>query len=135
MFDNSRQKYHTSVDRVIRRPRRWLLLYVLLIVVMGLLFLRLPTSFLPDEDQGMMLIKVQTPPGATVERTEKVLDDVRQYLDANESNLVESTLAIWGFNFAGHGKHSGRLFLPLKDWPTQPGQTDKEQTLHKRTRH
>src|SRR3546814_17499299 len=83
MFDNSRQKYHTSVDRVIRRPRRWLLLYVLLIVVMGLLFLRLPTSFLPDEDQGMMLIQVKTPPGATVERTEKVLDDVRPYLDAS----------------------------------------------------
>src|SRR3546814_3052581 len=87
---------------------------------------------LPDEDQGMMLIQVQTPPGATVERTEKVLDDVRQYLDANESNLVESTFAISGFNFAGHGQNSGLIFLRLKDWSTRTAEKDKVQALVKR---
>src|SRR3546814_14631488 len=80
----------------------------------------------------MMLIQVQTPPGATVERTEKVLDDVRQYLDANESNLVESTFAISGFNFAGHGQNSGLIFLRLKDWSTRTAEKDKVQALVKR---
>src|SRR3546814_11200952 len=80
----------------------------------------------------MMLIQVQTPPGATVERTEKVLDDVRQYLDANESNLVESTFAISGFNFAGHGQNSGLIFLRLKDWSTRTAEKDKVQALLER---
>jgi len=131
-FDNSRQKYHSSVDRVVKHPRRWLLLYALLIVVMGLLFLRLPTSFIPNEDQGMMLIQVQTPPGATIERTEKALDDVRKYLVSKEGNLVESTFAISGFNFAGHGQNSGLVFIRLKDWAERTSAHDKVQAMVQR---
>ncbi|HEU0229258.1 MAG TPA: efflux RND transporter permease subunit [Burkholderiaceae bacterium] len=131
-FDNSRQKYGTGVERVIHRPRRWLLLYGLLIIAMGVLFLRLPTSFLPNEDQGMMMIQVQTPPGATMQLTEKALEDVRRYLVDDESAVVESTFEISGFNFAGRGQNSGLIFVRLKDWSQRRAANDKVQALVRR---
>lgn len=128
-FDNGRAKYHSGVERVIRRPRRWLLLYALMFLVIGFLFMRLPTSFLPDEDQGSMLIQVQTPPGATLERTQKVLDDVSDYLLNTEKEVVESTFEIAGFNFAGRGQNSGLVFVRLKDWEERKAAKDKVQAL------
>ena len=132
VFDNSRVKYHTSVDHVIKRPRCWLLLYVLLIAIVGLLFARLPTSFLPDEDQGIMIIQVQTPPGATLERTQKALEDVSHYLRDTESAIVQSTFEVAGFNFAGRGQNSGLLFVRLKDWSQRTAAKDKVQALVRR---
>ncbi|HWK62052.1 MAG TPA: efflux RND transporter permease subunit [Eoetvoesiella sp.] len=128
-FDNGRAKYHSGVERVIRRPRRWLLLYALMFLVIGFLFMRLPTSFLPDEDQGSMLIQVQTPPGATLERTQKVLDDVSDYLLNTEKEVVDSTFEIVGFNFAGRGQNSGLVFVRLKDWDERAAAKDKVQAL------
>ncbi len=128
-FDNGRMKYHSGVERVIRRPRRWLLLYALMFLVIGFLFMRLPTSFLPDEDQGSMLIQVQTPPGATLERTQKVLDDVSDYLLKTEKEVVDSTFEIVGFNFAGRGQNSGLVFVRLKDWDERAAAKDKVQAL------
>ncbi|UHL65998.1 efflux RND transporter permease subunit [Paralcaligenes sp. KSB-10] len=128
-FDNSRQKYHSGVERVIKRPRRWLLLYGLMFVVIGFLFMRLPTSFLPDEDQGDLLIQVQTPPGATLERTQTALDDVSHYLLDTEKAVVESTFEIAGFNFAGRGQNSGLVFVRLKDWEERAAAKDKVQAL------
>ncbi|TAM89815.1 MAG: efflux RND transporter permease subunit, partial [Candidimonas sp.] len=131
-FDNGRHRYNAGVARIIARPRRWLLLYVLLIAAMAVLFLRLPTSFLPDEDQGMMLIQVQTPPGATMQRTEQAIADVRDYLAQHERSVVDSTFEVSGFNYAGRGQNSGMVFVRLKDWSQRKADSEKVQALIRR---
>ncbi len=80
------------------------------------MFVRLPTSFLPDEDQGFVFVLVQGPPGSTIGRTAGVLDDVREYLHTDEAKMVDSVFQISGFNFAGRGQNQGLLFVRFKDW-------------------
>ncbi|WP_158904837.1 efflux RND transporter permease subunit [Burkholderia sp. L27(2015)] len=115
-FNKGRDHYHNGVRGVIRRSRRWLVIYAVIVVAVGLLFVRLPTSFLPQEDQGTLYIQVQTPPGATQERTQQVLDTVADYLLKDESDVVEAAFEVDGFSFAGRGQNSGLLFVRLKDW-------------------
>jgi multidrug efflux pump len=124
-FERSRDKYHSGVDHVIKRPRRWLFVYVAVTVLAVVLFVRLPTSFLPDEDQGSMLIQVQTPPGTTLERTDKVLDDVNTYLQTKEGRNVDATFEIAGFNFAGRGQNAGLIFVRLRDWDQRKAAANK----------
>ncbi|MBU6491450.1 MAG: efflux RND transporter permease subunit [Burkholderiales bacterium] len=128
-FDNGRQKYHAGVHHVLKRSGRWLLLYLLLIGAVALLFVRMPTSFLPNEDQGTMFIQVQTPPGTTQQRTEQALDDVSHYLLNQERDVVQSTFEVAGFNFAGRGQNSGLVFVRLKDWSLRTADKDKMQAL------
>jgi multidrug efflux pump len=115
-FDKGRSQYLAGVRRVAARSGRWLLIYGALVGAVGLLFVRLPTSFLPDEDQGFMFVQVQTPPGATLERTGAVLDDVSNYLLKDEAKMVEATFIVNGNNNAGRGQSQGQLFVRLKDW-------------------
>jgi multidrug efflux pump len=115
-FDNGRDKYVHGVRRVIARSGRWLLVYLAVIVAAGLMFVRLPTSFLPNEDQGFMFVQVQTPPGTTQARTGAALDDVSNYLLKQESAMVDATFMVNGYNFAGRGQNQGQLFVRLKDW-------------------
>lgn len=115
-FDRSRDRYHGGVARIIARPARWLVLYGAVFVAVGLMFWRLPTSFLPEEDQGVMYVQVQTPPGATQGRTQAVLDEVANYLLQDEARMVAGVLEITGNNFAGRGQNSAQLFVRLKDW-------------------
>jgi multidrug efflux pump len=115
-FERSRDKYHDGVHHVIRRSGRWFVIYAVLVVGVGLLFTRMPSSFLPDEDQGTMFVLVQTPPGATQERTANALDVVSDYLLKNEGGNVESVFEVNGFNFAGRGQNSGLVFVRMKDW-------------------
>jgi multidrug efflux pump len=89
---------------------------VLLLGTMGYLFTTLPTSFLPEEDQGAFLAMVQLPAGATQERTNEVLAKVRQHFEVNEKESVESVFTIAGFSFAGSGQNMGMAFIRLKDW-------------------
>ena len=126
VFDRSQKGYHGGVQGVIRRSGRWLVLYALLVVVVGFMFVRLPKSFLPDEDQGTMFVLVQTPVGATQERTAKVIADVSNYLRKDESAVVDATFEINGFSFAGRGQNSGLLFVRLKDYGER---TKSDQTL------
>ena len=131
-FERSREKYHEGVLHVIRRSGRWFIIYAAIIVVVGLLFVRLPTSFLPDEDQGVMFVQVQTPPGATQQRTQQVLNEVANYLLKDESDVVESTFAVNGFSFAGRGQNSGLVFVRLKDWSKRGAANLKVQALQAR---
>jgi len=128
-FDKGREQYRRGVTGVMRRSTRWLIIYGVLIVVVGLLFVRLPTSFLPEEDQGTMFIQVQTPPGATQERTQQVLDTVSDYLLKQESAMVEATFEVTGFSFAGRGQNSGLVFVRLKDWKYRTSADLKIQAL------
>jgi multidrug efflux pump len=115
-FDRTRGKYLAGVRRVIGRSGRWLLVYGCILVVVGLLFVRLPTSFLPSEDQGYAFVLVQGPPGSTIGRTATVLDDVAHYLRNDEARMVDAVFQISGFNFAGRGQNQGLLFVRFKDW-------------------
>jgi hydrophobe/amphiphile efflux-1 (HAE1) family protein len=115
-FDRGRDKYVRGVRNVIARSGRWLLVYLAVIVAVGLLFVRLPTSFVPTEDQGFLFIQVQTPPGATMGRTGAVLDDVSDYLLKDEAKMVDATFVVNGNNFAGRGQSQGLVFVRLKDW-------------------
>jgi len=134
-FERGREKYHSGVGHVMGRSRRWLLIYAVIFVAVALLFIRLPTSFLPDEDQGTMFIQVQTPVGATQERTQDVLDDVSNYLLTDEKDTVESSFEVDGFNFAGRGQNSGLLFVRLKDFPLRTSSKLKVQALVGRLFH
>ncbi len=115
-FEGARDRYMHGVRHVIARFGRWLAIYAAVIAVVAFLFMRLPTSFLPNEDQGYLFVQVQTPPGATQERTGLVLDDVSNYLLEQEANVVEATFAVNGYNSAGRGQNQGQVFVQLKDW-------------------
>jgi len=128
-FERSRVLYHSGVQHVLGRAGRWLAIYAVVIVAVGLLFVRMPTSFLPDEDQGTMFVQVQTPPGATQGRTQAVLDDVANYLLGEEGAVVEGAFEVTGFNFAGRGQNSGLLFVRLRDWDQRRASDLKIQAL------
>ncbi|MET5115194.1 efflux RND transporter permease subunit, partial [Burkholderia pseudomallei] len=107
----SRDKYHVGVHHVIKRSGRWLISYLAVIVAVGLLFVRLPNSFLPDEDQGLMFVIVQTPSGSTQETTARTLANISDYLLTQETDLVESAFTVNVFSFAGRGQNSGLVFV------------------------
>jgi len=116
MFERGRDGYIGGVRHVINRSGRWLLVYAALIVAVGLMFVRIPTGFLPDEDQGIAYIQVQTPTGATQGRTQAVLDEVSNYLLHEEAAAVDATFEVAGLNFAGRGQTQGLIFVRFKDW-------------------
>jgi multidrug efflux pump len=132
-FDRGRDRYVGGVRHVLQRAVRWLLIYGALVVAVGLLFVRLPTGFLPDEDQGVAFIQVQTPPGATQGRTQIVLDDVANYLLHGEASAVESAYEITGYNFAGRGQSQGMVFVRFKDWSARSRADLKVQAVLART--
>jgi multidrug efflux pump len=115
-FERSSRRYQGVVGRLIARPWPYMLVYLALASLMGLLFLRLPTAFLPDEDQGYMFTLVQAPVGATQARTQRVLDQVERYFLEQEKDAVKSIFTVAGFSFNGGGQSSGIGFVLLKDW-------------------
>ncbi|MDP3851511.1 MAG: efflux RND transporter permease subunit [Luteolibacter sp.] len=115
-FDFSRRKYEALVKASFRKPLRYVAVYAAIVACMGFLFVRLPTAFLPDEDQGYLICLVQLPPGATEDRTIKVLQQMDEYFTKNEKNTVEGLITISGFSFAGRGQNMGLAFVKLKDW-------------------
>ncbi|WP_114809178.1 efflux RND transporter permease subunit [Paraburkholderia kururiensis] len=128
-FDKSREKYHTGVHHVIKRSGRWLVIYLVVIVAVGLLFVRLPKSFLPDEDQGTMFVLVQTPSGSTQETTARTLANISNYLLTDEKSIVESVFTVNGFSFAGRGQNSGLVFVRMKDYSVRQHADQKVQAL------
>jgi multidrug efflux pump len=115
-FESGADRYRDSVAYVLKRTGRFGLIYLLLIGGMAFLFTRLPTSFLPEEDQGVFLTMIQLPIGATQERTQKILDRVREYYLTEEKNNVSSVMTVTGFSFAGSGQNMGMAFVKLNNW-------------------
>jgi multidrug efflux pump len=115
-FDRGRAKHASGLDSMLARTGRSMLVYLGIVAGMALLFTRIPSSFLPNEDTGFMYGQVQTPPGASAERTWEALDKAQKYLTENEKDTVDGVLTVNGFNFAGTGQSSGLLFIKLKDW-------------------
>ncbi|WP_424137016.1 efflux RND transporter permease subunit [Roseomonas chloroacetimidivorans] len=131
-FDRTSRGYAGGVRRLVTRPARFLLIYAALAVGMGVLYTRLPTSFLPNEDQGVMYAQVSTPPGATVERTQRALNELIQYLITDEKNVVDSVMGVTGFNYGGRGQNAALTFIRLKDWEERPGEQNSVQALSRR---
>ncbi|MDQ2139004.1 efflux RND transporter permease subunit [Alcaligenaceae bacterium A4P071] len=115
-FDRASHGYANNVSRGLGRPKRLMLIYLVLLVAMAWVFLRLPTGFLPDEDQGILFVQVQTPSGSTAERTKESIDKATAYLLNEQKDAVDSVLAINGFSFGGRGQNSAIMFVKLKDW-------------------
>jgi multidrug efflux pump len=115
-FDRGREKYEGIVGRSFGKPARYLVVYGVIVAAMIFFFLRMPTAFLPDEDQGILFSMVQLPVGATQERTLDVLRDVEKHFLNDQKEAVESLFTVAGFSFAGNGQNMGLAFVKLKDW-------------------
>jgi len=135
MFDRGNQRYQNQLSRILRQTTRYSLIYLGIVVVMVLLFLRLPTSFLPDEDQGMIFTQIQLPTGATQESTVKVLDKVERYFLQDEKDNVESVFSVAGFSFGGNGQNTGMSFVQLKDWDERQRPEQHVQAITTRAMH
>jgi multidrug efflux pump len=120
-FDRANRQYERAVQGTITRSGRAFVFYAILLVILAVVFIRLPSSFLPDEDQGILFLQVTTPPGATVERTGAVLGQVRDYVLHDEKDAVEGLFTVTGFNFSGRGQNSGLAFIRLKPWDQRSG--------------
>ncbi|QTL39308.1 efflux RND transporter permease subunit [Xenorhabdus budapestensis] len=129
LFEKSTHHYTDSVGRMLRGTGRYLLIYVVLIAGMALIFMRIPSSFLPQEDQGVLLAMVQLPSGSTQEQTQKVLDEVNDYFYTDEKDVVQSVFTLNGFGFAGMGQNMGLAFVSLKDWDERKAAKDKVQAI------
>jgi hydrophobe/amphiphile efflux-1 (HAE1) family protein len=116
-----RDRYVQLVGHALSRKLRYVLVYVLIVVAMGLLFLRMPTAYLPDEDQGILIVQAMLPANSTLEQTQKVMDKVRDHFMVGEKKAVESCLTVAGISFSGRGQNVGLSFARLKDWELRPG--------------
>ncbi|WP_321527532.1 efflux RND transporter permease subunit [Sedimenticola selenatireducens] len=116
LVERTTKGYETGVAHVLKRGGRFVLLYALLGLVLAMLFMRLPTSFVPDEDQAVMFVSLELPAGATQQRTNKVIEQVEQHFLENEKDTVKSTFLVAGFGFNSGGQNVGTGFIRLKDW-------------------
>ncbi len=116
MFDSMSKRYERTVGGAIRRLLRLMLIYALLLGGLGFLFLRMPTAFLPDEDQGILFAQAQLRPGATAEETLAAMKIAEDYFLTKEKDSVFSILSVVGFSFSGNGQNCGMAFIRLKDW-------------------
>ncbi len=121
IFDKGTSHYVDGVGHMVRSTGRYMLIYLVIVVGMAFLFMRLPSSFLPEEDQGLLLAQAQLPAGATQERTQKVLDQVTDYFLTQEKDTVKSVFTVNGFGFAGRGQNTGIAFVSLKPWDERTG--------------
>ncbi|MBP2848878.1 efflux RND transporter permease subunit [Dickeya oryzae] len=131
-YENVQQRYTGRVTHVITGPWRYLALYGVVIVVMGVLFVRLPGGFLPNEDQGDVMVMFTLPAGATEARTSKVGESIEHYFLNQEKNNVEAIFVISGFNFSGSGQNAGMAFVALKNWSQRPGQANSSVAIAQR---
>ncbi|WP_312918966.1 efflux RND transporter permease subunit [Stutzerimonas nitrititolerans] len=125
-FDRGVHRYERGVVAVLKRKAPFIIIYLVIVAALAVLFSRLPSSFLPDEDQGVLFTQVQTPVGSTAERTQQTVDAMREYLLTEESDVVNSVFTVTGFNFAGRGQNSALAFIGLKPWSERP---DAEQSV------
>ncbi len=116
MFVRLRGRYQAAVGHMLGARLRYLAVFVLIVAAMGFLFARMPTAYLPDEDQGVLLAMVQLPPGSTLEQTEAVMGKVRNHFLVDQKEAVESCMTISGFGFAGLAQNQGMAWIKLRDW-------------------
>ena len=132
-FNRGRKAYHNGARYVAARTFRFMILYIVMLGGLVFLFQKIPTSFLPDEDQGIMFVQIATPAGATTERTLESVKKVEEYFLNQEKETVESLFTVVGFSFAGNGQNSAMGFVQLKDWAERKGEGQSVFDLANRT--
>ena len=130
-FARTAKGYEGWVARILRRAGRFMFIYLAIIAVVALLFTRLPTSFLPQEDQGFLIVDVQLPPGATANRTLDVMKQVEGFMLKQPE--VQGMVAVLGFSFSGQGQNAGIVFVTLKPWDERAGPQHTAQAIAGRT--
>ncbi|MBS0349055.1 MAG: efflux RND transporter permease subunit [Proteobacteria bacterium] len=115
-FERSNEGSRSVVARMLGSSKRYLVIYGLIVIGMGALFLRLPTAFLPEEDQGFLMSQVILPAGSTAESTLAVMEKVEHHFMEDQKEAVDSIFTVTGFSFAGSGQNNGIAFINLKDW-------------------
>lgn len=118
-FERTSNGYQSFLSKIVNRSGRTMVVYGILVAVLVVMFQRLPTSFLPDEDQGTMFTQVVLPQGASTERSLKEMDKVEKFFLENEKENVSSVFSVIGFSFSGNGQNNGMAFVKLKDWDTR----------------
>lgn len=126
-------RYRDFVGRVIEHSRVALIVYAAVTVVLIVIFIRLPTSFLPVEDQGGLQIQFTLPPGATQARTEAVGKEIENYFLTREKNNVSAMFIVLGGNNAGAGQNAGRGFLNFVTWDKRPGEKNSAEAINQRS--
>ena len=116
MFVRLRGHYQAAVGHMLGAKLRYLAVFVLIVAALGYLFSRMPTAYLPDEDQGVLMAMVQLPPGSTLEQTQAVMAKVQNHFLVDQKEAVESCLTIAGFGFAGQAQNQGFTYIKLRDW-------------------
>ncbi|MDN3922577.1 efflux RND transporter permease subunit [Roseateles violae] len=118
-FARTAKGYEGWVAKLLKRSGRMMIAYVAVIAAVGWLYMRMPTSFLPNEDQGYLIVNVQLPPGATANRTEAAVKAVEDFMLKQPE--VEATIGVIGFSFSGQGQNAALVFVPLKPWEERKG--------------
>ncbi len=133
-FERFTNWYTMLVSKILRRYSPMLLIYTVIFAAMCYGFVKLPTSFLPDEDQGVIMCMFQLPEGASFERSTKVAQALEKYFLEEEKDVVLATTSILGFSFSGSGQNVGMAFIRLKDWAERPGKLNKVPAIVERAR-
>jgi multidrug efflux pump len=126
-FSRTAKGYEAGVARLLPRAARYLVIYLAIVAGAAVVYMRLPTSFLPNEDQGTMLVNVQLPPGATQERTLAVMQQVEGFMLKQPE--VQGMVSVLGFSFSGQGQNAALAFVTLKDWAERSGAGSSAQAL------
>ena len=124
VFDRVNKKYTGHISSAVKHAPRWMIVFVLICVICGVLFTRLPTSFVPSEDQGFALAIVALPPGASLQRTQAVMTQMRTVLLKDTAN-VAGIFQLSGFSFMGSGENTGMAFIKLTDWAKRSTTADE----------
>jgi hydrophobe/amphiphile efflux-1 (HAE1) family protein len=131
-FYRLRDVYMRLVGRALAKRKRYVAAFLVIVALMGFLYLRMPTSYLPDEDQGVLLAQVTLPKGSTFEQTKATVGQIQDYFLDGEKEAVESCMGIVGSGFAGSGQNVGMLFVKLKDWELRRGSNLRVKAIARR---
>jgi hydrophobe/amphiphile efflux-1 (HAE1) family protein len=115
-YEKLKARYEAITGKVLARPLRYVIVYVVIVAGMGLLLKRLPTAYLPNEDQGMMMVQATLPPGTPMERTSAVMAEVERHFLVDQKDAVASVMTVSGYSMAGRGQNNGMAFIKLRDW-------------------
>ena len=128
-FDRMINGYESTVARILRR--RWIFMgvFAVIVAIVAFGYVRLPSAFIPEEDQGNVITLVQLPENSSIERTAAVVDNVVDYYQANEGENLKGMFSLAGFSFAGQGENNGITFGALQDWSERPGQENSAQAI------
>ena len=131
-FYQTSRRYENFIGKTYASKLAYLAVYTGIVAVMALIFMRLPSSFVPEEDQGAVMTLVQLPAGSTLDKTNAVMDKLANYYHDKETDNIESVFTISGFGFMGSGQNAGMAFIKLKDWDERVGSENTAQSIARR---